>query len=267
MIDLCITHHKAELLLEKLLIELHKNKEVLKDICKMYVYDSGSGPQFRKWIRRNIHYFKIERMFLKNNNGYAYACNYMASKGNSDIIGFVHGDTIFGSNELRKIQTVFDENPNIHILGPKILTTEDKIYHAGITGDNFNSNFIGLGELDKNDELYKDRKLVINVSGAAYFIRRNVWNVLTNHPKYKRLYPNAIGSFLETPHFFEEVWCSYFARHLGYNVVYDGSITFKHTVRASSLVSPNNDASVEKQFYDMSKKIFLYTYDAVGLDF
>jgi hypothetical protein len=267
MIDLCITHHRTETLLEKLLVELHKNKELLKNVCKIYLYDSGSGPEFRKWIRRNINYFKIERMFLKENDGYARACNYMASKGSSDIIGFVHADTRFGPNELEKIQKVFDENPGIHILGPKILTTEDKIYHAGITGDNFNANFIGVGELDKNDKLYKERKLVINVSGAAYFIRRNVWNVLTNHPKYKRLYPSAIGAFLETPHFFEEVWCSYFARHLGYNVLYDGSITFKHTVRASTFVSPEDETSVEKQFYDLSKQIFLYTYDKVGLDF
>jgi hypothetical protein len=265
MIDLCITHHKTEILLEKLLVELHKDKDLLKSICKIYIYDSDSGNNFKLWVRRNINYYRIERMFLRENNGYAHACNYMASKGNSDIIGFIHGDVLLNVNDLKNIQHIFDTNPGIHILGPKILTNDDKIYYAGTFGENFNPTFRGMGEYDPKNLKYKDRKLAINVSSAGYFIRRNVWNVLTNHPKYKRIYPNSIGAFLETPHFFEEVWCSYFARFLGYNVVYDGSITFKHTVRSSSFVPPDDSKSVEKMFYDTSKQIFLYTYDKVGL--
>ena len=265
MIDLCITHHKTEGLIEKLLDELHQDIFTLDKTCKLYLYDSDSGDKFKQWIKRNITKYIIEKIYFKKNNGYAYACNYMASKGNSEIIGFLHGDVIISSKDLERINNIFSENPGIHILGPKVITDDNKIDSAGVFGSNFNPKFRGLNELDKNKNLYTDRSKCINVSGCAYFIRRNVWNVLTNHPKYKRIYPNAFGAFLETPHFFEEVWCSYFARFLGYNVIYDGSITVKHTVRASSAVPPDHKNSVENNAYDISKKIFLYTCDKVNI--
>jgi len=265
MIDLCITHHKTEGLLEKLLKELYEDTFTLNKNCKVYLYDSGSGDKFKNWIKKNITKYTIEKVYFKENNGYAYACNYMASKGNSEIIGFIHGDVIISPKDLAKVNSIFSENPGIHILGPKVITEDGKIDSAGTFGSNFSPEFRGLHQFDKNKNLYTDRKKCINVSGCAYFIRRNVWDVLSNHPKYRRLYPSALGAFLETPHFFEEVWCSYFARFLGYNVIYDGSITVKHSVRASSSLPVESKNSIENTAYEISQKIFLYTCDKVGI--
>jgi hypothetical protein len=118
---------------------------------------------------------------------------------------------------------------------------------------------------DPNDTLFKDRVECVTVSGSAYFIRREVWNTLTCNSKYRKLYPNAIGAFLPTPHYYEETWCSYFARHLGYNVIYDGSVSIGHSWHASS-PKPGEGYSIADAQFKTSQSIFRGACDYMGIE-
>ena len=114
MIDLCVVNYNTKPNLEKLLDTLHSDSTNPKN-WKLYITDNGSIDGTVKWIKKHINKYLVDRLLLKKNNGYAFACNYMASKSNSDIIGFLNADVWLTSNDVQKIQKVFDENPDARI--------------------------------------------------------------------------------------------------------------------------------------------------------
>jgi hypothetical protein len=169
------------------------------------------------------------------------------------------------SEDCIKIENIFNQNPEIHILGPKQRDENGFITHAGIIGTNISPKHRGWKEHDPNDVLYKDRVNCVTVSGSAYFVRREVWNAMTNNEQYRQIHPEATGAFLPTPHYYEETWCSYFARHLGYNVVYDGSVSIGHSWHASS-PKPGEGISEVDKYFPISRDIFRRACDFIGIE-
>ena len=269
MIDLCIVNYNSRKQIERLLDVLHSSLDspngALEKNWNLYITDNDSQDDFIQWIRENEERYLIDRVYLRRNIGYSAACNMMAHKSNSDIIALLNADVWFSNEDLVKIQRIFDENKDIHILGPKQRDENGLITHAGIVGTNLKPGHRGWRAEDKADSLFRDRIDCVTVSGSAYFIRREVWNALTNNSKYRELYPNAIGAFLPTPHYYEETWCSYFARHLGYNVVYDGSVSIGHSWHASSPKPGEGYSHADAQF-PISREIFRKACDYIGIE-
>jgi len=259
MIDLCVVNYNTRKLLQRFLDTLHSDIEspngALAKNWNLYITDNDSSDDFIPWIRENEDNYLIDRLYLRENIGYSAAINMMASKSSAEIIGILNGDVWMTTKDCRKIQNIFNENPDIDILGPKQRDENGFITHAGIIGTNTSPKHRGWREYDPDDSLYKDRIPCVTVSGSAYFIRRSVWNAMTNNPKYRELYPNAIGAFLPTPHYYEETWCSYFARHLGYNLVYDGSVSIGHSWHAST-PKPGEGISHADKYFPISREIF-----------
>lgn len=269
MIDLCIVNYNSRKQIKRLLDVLHSslnspNGALVKN-WNLYITDNDSQDDFIQWIRENEEKYSIDRTYLRNNIGYSAACNMMASKSNADIIALLNADVWFTAEDLIKIENIFDQNKDIHILGPKQRDENGLITHAGIVGTNTKPAHRGWRAADQTDSLFRDRVECVTVSGSAYFIRREVWDTLTNHPKYRELYPNAIGAFLPTPHYYEETWCSYFARHLGYNVVYDGSVSIGHSWHASSPKPGQGYSHADAQF-PVSREIFRKACDYMGIE-
>lgn len=259
MIDLCVVSYNTRPLLQRLLNTVHHD---YKDgVWDMYISDNGSSDDTNDWLNKSIANYRVTD-FVKNKNiGYSAACNMLAASGSGDIIGLINADTWFTTNDILNIQAIFDSDKSIHILGPKQRDEDGRIRHAGIVGTNTSPKHRGWGELDPSDALYRDRINCITVSGSAYFVRRSVWEALTNNEKYKEIAPKSIGAFLPTPHYYEETWCSYFARHLGYNVVYDGSVSIGHSWHKSSPVGGEAD-----QKFKISQKIFREACDHFGIE-
>ena len=88
---------------------------------------------------------------------------------------------------------------------------------------------------------------------------------MTNNEKYQEMFPGIMGAFLPTPHYYEETWCSYFARHLGYNVVYDCSISIGHSWHASSPKPGEGYSHADAQF-KVSQSIFRNACDQLGIE-
>lgn len=265
MIDLCVVNYNTRPLLQRLLDTLHKDVNQLNKNWKLYISDNDSRDDTVHWIRENDSKYKINRVHLNANIGYSAACNQLAANGDSEIIGLLNADVWITNNDVNAIQKIFDENTDIHILGPKQRDEYGNIRHGGIVGTNTAPRHRGWNEVDREDNLYRDRVNCVTVSGSAYFIRRNVWNAMTNNEKYQEMFPGIKGAFLPTPHYYEETWCSYFARHLGYNVVYDGSVSIGHSWHASSPKPGQGYSHADAQF-QLSQSIFRKTCDIIGIE-
>ena len=265
MLDLCIVNYNTRPLLQRLLDNLHNGLTDENKLWKLYIADNESTDDTINWFRENDQKYKIDRIFYNKNIGYSAACNQLASKGSSDIIGLLNADVWLTNEDVTKICKIFNYEKDIHILGPKQRDEYGLIRHAGIVGTNTKPTHRGWMEPDPSDSLYRDRIPCITVSGSAYFIRRSVWNALMNNSQYRELYPDAKGAFLPTPHYYEETWCSYFARHLGYNVVYDGSVSIGHSWHASSPKPGEGYSHADAQF-KISQSIFRKACDYIGIE-
>ena len=261
MIDLCVVNYNTRPLLNRLLDCLHHDLHETDKKWNLFIADNGSVDDTHKWIRYNFDRYEFNKYLENENIGYSAACNHLASLGKSDVIGLLNADVWMTSDAIKKIDDLFQQNSNIHILGPKQRDEKGFITHAGIIGTNAAPKHRGWREHDPEDILYKDRINCVTVSGSAYFIRRDVWNALWNDPEYCQMYPGATGAFLPTPHYYEETWCSYFARHRGYNVVYDGSVSIGHSWHKSSPVGGEAD-----QKFHTSREIFRKACDALGIE-
>ena len=265
MIDLCVVNYNTRPLLQRMLDQLHYNVNSENKFWNLYVADNESTDDTIEWFRSNDEKYQIDRICLNKNVGYSAACNQLASKGANHIIGLLNADVWLTNEDVTKISKIFNKEKDIHILGPKQRDEYGLIRHAGIVGTNTKPAHRGWMEPDPTDSLYKDRINCVTISGSAYFIRRYVWDELTNNLKYRELYPHAKGAFLPTPHYYEETWCSYFARHLGYNVVYDGSVSIGHSWHASSPKPGEGYSHADAQF-KISQSIFRKACDYIGIE-
>lgn len=265
MIDLCIVNYNTRPMLQRMLDMLHSDLNYTKKLWKLHICDNDSADDSWKWLESVKDKYLINTAWKNKNVGYSAACNMMASKTDSDIICLLNADVWMTSEDVVKVQKIFDQNPDIHILGPKQRDESGRITHAGIVGTNTAPKHRGWREFDADDILYRDRINCVTVSGSAYFIRRSVWDALTNDQEYRKMYPEAIGAFLPTPHYYEETWCSYFARHRGYSVVYDGSVSIGHSWHASSPKPGEGYSHADAQF-KTSQQIFRTACDTIGIE-
>lgn len=258
MIDLCVINYNTKDKLERLVSSL--TAEGYKDcLFNLLIADNGSTDGSVDWLKESPPGFA--RTMLNENVGYSAACNQLAYHGSGDIIGLLNADVWFNEDDILAIQKSFDDNPSQAIMGPKQRDEAGYITHAGIFGPNTAPKHRGWKQYDPEDKLFRDRQQACTVSGSAYFVRRSVWEEMTNHSDYQKVAPGATGAFLPTPHYYEETWCSYFARHLGYEVWYDGTISIGHSWHASSKIGGHADG-----YFKMSQKIFRQACDTLGIE-
>lgn len=261
MIDLCVVAYNTKPLLNRMLDCLHYDMHQVEKKWNLYVANNGSEDDTDEWIRYNFSRYSIKQYYENDNIGYSAACNQLAACGKSDVVALLNADVWMTSSDIYKIDEIFQNNPEIHILGPKQRDEHGYVTHAGIIGTNTQPKHRGWRDYDPEDILYRDRLNCVTVSGSAYFIRRDVWNSLHNDIEYRQMFPDATGAFLPTPHYYEETWCSYFARHKGYNVVYDGSVSIGHSWHKSSPVGGQADAK-----FQISREIFRKSCDTIGIE-
>lgn len=150
---------------------------------------------------------------------YAQSVNTTLNDGRAEFVLALNADTRM-LEPPAAVLDLFDSDPTIAVVGPRQVTSDERIVHGGIFGTNQAPEFRCwqaplLLHLDET----ADTRDAVTVSGSVYFARRSVWDEL--------------GGFLDTPHFYEETWLSYLARHRGHRVVYTGSTTWIHEFNQS----------------------------------
>jgi GT2 family glycosyltransferase len=157
---------------------------------------------------------------IDENIGYGKACNIGASRGGNDVIFLANADTLL-SEDFKQCYEALILNESWGVLGPRQVNEHNQITAGGIIGTERNIGQRGWMETDHGQysDILEDAK---SVSGALYFIKRSVWDELIACP----LGPGT--GFLETPHYFDETFCSYHVRAHGYKTVYYGPAKMIH---------------------------------------
>lgn len=168
------------------------------------------------------------------NVGYARAVNLTASLAQRyDTFGIFNADTRFLANVIDDCMSALWSQYDWGVLGPGQVDDRNLVTHAGVFGTL--QNRIERAFHQPWSTEYQDvRDDAITVSGSAYFIKRAVWDLLTECPEYQ--WASAEGAFLPTRHYYEETWCSYHAIAHGYKIVYYGPATMIHHWHRASKV-------------------------------
>ena len=183
------------------------------------------------------------------NCGYSGAINWGAAMGDNPILAAFNADVILKPGALKECAMILKESPSWGVLGPHQVDEAGLVTHAGIFGTNEAPQFRTFHTPDK--PMYHDVQEAVTVSGSAYFVKREVWDILTVCPIYRAAYPDVGGAFLPTPHYYEETFCSYHARAHGYKVIYYGLVSVIHKWHQASPVG----GWAEKQL-PISQKMF-----------
>lgn len=193
------------------------------------------------------------------NVGYAKSCNYGAANGNHDVIALFNADTQLYEDTLSLCHNALMSHDDWGVLGPMQVNTKGQVTHGGILGTPTAPYQRGWKKRDIQN--YRDVQEAVSIMGSAYFIKRDVWDELTNCKIYRHQYPNAGGAFLETPHYFEETYCSYHARAHGYKVIYYGEAMMMHEWHTSSPVGV-----AEKLYFKKSEAMFKDACEFHGIE-
>lgn len=193
------------------------------------------------------------------NCGYARACNAAASYGDGDVIALFNADVVITEGALQECYEALVGEPTWGVLGPRQVDSQNRLTHAGIVGTEEKPRHRAWHVVDTGgyDDVLDDCP---TVSGSAYFVKREVWDELTNCPKYRHVAPEASGAFLPTQHYYEETFCSYHARAHGYKVVYYGKASVIHEWHKASPVGGAADKLMHQ-----SRDYFRFACDYHGI--
>lgn len=260
-VDLCVINYNTSDKLQRLCYELYKGAaDNDPELYTLRVADNGSTDDSREMLRTQPP-GNIASIHYNDNIGYASAANQLAALGDSPVVGILNADVWANAWHIAGISMVFKTRPDVAILGPKQRDERGFITHGGIEGSEGSPSMRAWHMPDPKDEAYRDLEEMLTVAGSAYFVRRSVWEDLTNCPIYKKAVPSAEGAFLPTPHYYEETWCSYHARAHGYKVFYDGRISIGHSWHAS-----HPHGSPRDRMFATSRKMFREMCDRHGIE-
>ena len=194
---------------------------------------------------------------LDTNVGYSGACNFGSTLIDPNIYGFFNADTKLYRGTVDTCFNALCRNEDWGILGPLQVDSQGRATHAGIFGTNRKPQHRGWKS--GNLEGFRDVREAVTVSGSAYFVKRATWFDVWELTK--ELYPDSEGAFLPTPHYYEETWVSYAARHKDWKVMYFGEAVMEHEWHQASKVG-----EVEKLYMPTSRQMFRDACDHFGIE-
>ncbi|WP_295336383.1 glycosyltransferase family 2 protein [Flavobacterium sp.] len=168
----------------KLLEQFLPSVVAYSEEAKIYVADNASTDNSLKIIQSKFPQITI----IKNDSNYGFAKGYNMAlqQVEEDYYALVNSDIEVTPNWLSPILSVFDNEPNIGIIQPKILDFKNKAYfeYAGAAGgyiDQFGYPFCRgriFDTIEKDQGQYNDDVDIFWASGACLFIRKDIYRKL-----------------------------------------------------------------------------------------
>lgn len=207
-VDVVVTNYRTAGDLSAFLASLHGwEPEVPHDVVVANVSPTRRDVQVASaWLEAPGRERRTVVPFA-DNVGYARACNRGASLGRREVVALFNADVRLTPGALDTCYDALIAHPSWAILGPRQVDDEGRLTAAGIFGTNTAPRHRGWHEVDRGQ--YTDvRPDAVTVSGAAFFVRRAVWDELTACPIFAATAePPPEGAFLQTPHYYEETHC------------------------------------------------------------
>lgn len=242
-VDLVVVSYKTDRLLTEFIDSYYEFFPSTTSTLTVMDVDTQGADQF---YGNDFDYVPIS-----SNCGYNLACNLGATLGTADVIAFFNADTRFVDDGcVDRCVDFLLEHHEVGIVGPLQYNSSKKVTHAGIFGTLENPAHRGW----QSDQLHlfrRDEKAV-TVSGSAFFVKRKIWNDLTDCRIYRQQYPNVQGAFLPTAHFYGETAAAYHAQAHGHEVWYLGSAEMIHEWAQSPLadIRTNESRQMFRSFCD-----------------
>ena len=168
----------------KLLEQFLPSVVAFSDEAKIYVADNASTDTSLEVIKSKFPSVTI----IQNDDNYGFAKGYNVALQNieEEYLCLLNSDVEVTQNWLTPILSLFENNPEIGIIQPKILDYKNKAYfeYAGAAGgfiDKFGYPFCRgriFDTIEKDNGQYDDEQTIFWASGACFFIRRTIFNQL-----------------------------------------------------------------------------------------
>ena len=229
----------------KLLEQFLPSVVAYSDEANIYVADNASTDNSIAVIKEQFPSVKI----IQNEGNFGFAMGYNVALQTivEPYYALVNSDIEVTENWLSPILSLFDNEPNIGIIQPKILDYKNKecFEYAGAAGgyiDSYGYPYCRgriFDTLEKDNHQYEDETEIFWASGACFFIRKEI---------YKKL--NGFD-----PDFFahqEEIDLCWRAFNLGYSTKYTSKSVVYHVGGATL-----NQSNPKKTFLNFRNSLLM----------
>jgi GT2 family glycosyltransferase len=213
-------------------------KFIPQDNCEIIVVDNNSQDNSVDIL--NDKFPRIKLIKLPKNVGFGAGNNAGVKVAKGEFIFLLNTDTILESNILPHLIELMSENPDVGIIGPKLLFP-DKSFQISFSPEISIKGEFAARKLHKNAENknklhiieqdFQDIQEVDIVVGAAFFIRADLFNLLGGFDEKFFMY-------------FEESDLCQRVRNKGYKVLYTPHVSLIH-IRGYSVKKISNKMAVE----------------------
>lgn len=229
----------------KLLEQFLPSVVAYSDEANIYVADNASTDNSIVVIKEQFPSVKI----IQNEGNYGFAMGYNVALQaiEEPYYALVNSDIEVTKNWLSPIVSLFDNEPNIGIIQPKILDFKNKEYfeYAGAAGgyiDSYGYPYCRgriFDTLEKDNHQYDDETEIFWASGACFFIRKEIYRKLNGFD----------------PDFFahqEEIDLCWRAFNLGYSAKYTSKSVVYHVGGATL-----NQSNPKKTFLNFRNSLLM----------
>ena len=189
--------------------------------ASIYVADNASNDDSVNFLKDTFPEIKIIQN--KDNFGFAKGYNVALKEVDEDVLCLLNSDVEVTENWLTPILELFDSNPEIAIIQPKILDYKEKDHfeYAGAAGgfiDRYGYPYCRgriFDTIEKDLGQYDDISPIFWASGACLFIRKRVFDKLKGFDE--RFFAHM-----------EEIDLCWRCQNLGYKVYFNSKSTIYH---------------------------------------
>jgi GT2 family glycosyltransferase len=236
----------------KLLEQFLPSVVAYSDEAKIYVADNASTDDSIDIIQAKFPQITI--LQNKGNFGFANGYNVALQQVEEDYYALVNSDVEVTENWLTPILTIFDNEPNIGIIQPKILDYKNKAYfeYAGAAGgfiDQYGYPYCRgrvFESIEKDNGQYDDETEIFWASGACLFIRKAIYRTLNGFD----------GDFFAHQ---EEIDLCWRAFNLGFKAKYTAKSVVYHVGGATL-----NESNPRKTFLNFRNSLLMLTKNLPG---
>ena len=217
------------------------------DEANVYVADNASTDNSIAFVKEQFPSIKI----IQNEANYGFANGYNSAlqQVEEDYYALVNSDIEVTENWLAPILSIFDSEPTIAIIQPKILDYKNKEYfeYAGAAGgfiDQYGYPYCRgriFDTIEKDNGQYNDELEIFWASGACFFIRKEIYRKLNGFD----------GDFFAHQ---EEIDLCWRAFNLGYKAKYTSKSVVYHVGGATL-----NESNPKKTFLNFRNSLLMLT--------
>lgn len=243
MVDLVIINYNTLNYLRECLNSIAENT---LSPHKVIVVDNGSTDGSVEYLRKIKEITLVEN---ETNGGYARACNQGIAAGRSEYVVILNSDIKVTPGWLKPMIDTLKSNPDIGVVGPKMVNEHRLIVGAGVTKLDAFCGPRGWMAQDR-EGLFDAEEDCYSVGGACYLIRRKALA--------------RVGAFDENYFFyFEETDLSLRMLEKGYRVVYCPKSRIIHHHEGSLEKNNPEERAIRNGFFEESQKRFTCKWKAV----